>query len=125
MQASEYQSHRWTVYLRSPSGEDLQHVIKKVRGIWGWAAVQQLQPGRVFDNPPGAAPDLLGHFLAIVLQMCTPAAGRNLNLYAVAVQVTFVLHESFQNPKRDVEVGACTAFVLRWAWGRESRLGCR
>lgn len=30
LQASEYQSHRWTVYLRSPSGEDLQHVIKKV-----------------------------------------------------------------------------------------------
>lgn len=32
LQASEYQSHRWTVYLRSPSGEDLQHVIKKVGG---------------------------------------------------------------------------------------------
>jgi len=46
LQASEYQSHRWTVYLRSPSGEDLSHVLKKV---------------------------------------------------------TFVLHESFQNPKRDVE----------------------
>lgn len=44
--ASEYQSHKWTVYLRSPTGEDLSHVIKKV---------------------------------------------------------TFVLHESFTNPKRDVE----------------------
>lgn len=44
--ASEYQSHKWTVYMRSPSGEDLQHVLKKV---------------------------------------------------------TFVLHESFTNPKRDIE----------------------
>eukprot|EP00887_Chlorella_sp_A99_P006790 scaffold2.g6790.t1 len=42
--ATEYQSHKWTVYLRSPTNEDLQHVIKKV---------------------------------------------------------TFVLHESFQNPERD------------------------
>ncbi len=32
-QASEYQSHKWTVYLRSPTGEDLSHVIKKVRGL--------------------------------------------------------------------------------------------
>ena len=29
-QASEYQSHRWTIYMRSPTGEDLQHVLKKV-----------------------------------------------------------------------------------------------
>ncbi|KAL4856690.1 Transcription initiation factor TFIID subunit 14b [Chlorella vulgaris] len=41
--ASEYQSHKWTVYMRSPTGEDLSHV-------------------------------------------------------------TFVLHESFQNPRRDVEM---------------------
>lgn len=32
-QASEYQSHRWTVYMRSPTGEDLQHVIKKARAL--------------------------------------------------------------------------------------------
>jgi hypothetical protein len=30
LQASEYQSHRWTIYMRSPTGEDLQHVLKKV-----------------------------------------------------------------------------------------------
>ena len=30
LQASEYQSHRWTVYMRSPTGEDLSHVLKKV-----------------------------------------------------------------------------------------------
>ena len=28
--ATEYQSHKWTVYMRSPTNEDLQHVIKKV-----------------------------------------------------------------------------------------------
>ncbi|PRW61190.1 transcription initiation factor TFIID subunit 14b [Chlorella sorokiniana] len=55
--ASEYQSHRWTVYLRSPSGEDLQHVIKKV---------------------------------------------------------TFVLHESFTNPKRDVEVPPYELTEVGW-----------
>ncbi|KAG7674037.1 hypothetical protein Ndes2526B_g02481 [Nannochloris sp. 'desiccata'] len=28
--ASEYATHRWTVYLRSPTGEDLTHILKKV-----------------------------------------------------------------------------------------------
>jgi YEATS domain-containing protein 4 len=27
--ASEYATHRWTVYLRSPTGEDLTHILKK------------------------------------------------------------------------------------------------
>lgn len=28
--ADEYHSHRWTVYVRSPSGEELNHIISKV-----------------------------------------------------------------------------------------------
>ncbi|PSC73245.1 transcription initiation factor TFIID subunit 14b [Micractinium conductrix] len=55
--ASEYQSHKWTVYMRSPTGEDLSHVLKKV---------------------------------------------------------TFVLHESFQNPKRDVEVPPYELTEVGW-----------
>lgn len=30
VQATEYQSHKWTVYLRSPNNDDMQHVLKKV-----------------------------------------------------------------------------------------------
>lgn len=28
-QATEYQSHKWTVYMRSPTGEDLTYALKK------------------------------------------------------------------------------------------------
>ena len=31
MQATEYHSHKWTLYLRSVSGEDLTHLLSKVR----------------------------------------------------------------------------------------------
>ena len=31
LQATEFQSHKWTVYMRTPDGEDVQHIIKKVR----------------------------------------------------------------------------------------------
>lgn len=41
-----------------------------------------------------------------------------LSVCAVTAQATFVLHESFQNPKRDVEVGARVytppPWLFRW-----------
>lgn len=31
VQATEYCSHKWTLYVRGPNGEDLSHFLKKVR----------------------------------------------------------------------------------------------
>jgi hypothetical protein len=31
VQATEYNTHRWTVFLRGPNNEDLSHIISKAR----------------------------------------------------------------------------------------------
>ena len=64
VQATEYHSHRWTLYVRSVNGEDLTHLLSKVRfhrlcttenKFYGYISDQimqvvfQLHPS--FDNP--------------------------------------------------------------------------
>jgi len=47
--ADEFHSHRWTVYVRSPTGQDLSHVISKVVFKLHDSFVNPL---RTFDKPP-------------------------------------------------------------------------
>lgn len=67
VQASEYQSHKWTVYMRSPTGEDLSHVLKKVcgeslRGLLATAC--ECWGGWRWDRPmPALRRAHLGHHL--------------------------------------------------------------
>merc|ERR1719235_401524 len=47
--ADEFHSHRWTVYLRSPTGEDLSHLLSKVV----FSLHQSFaQPTRTVTQPP-------------------------------------------------------------------------
>jgi hypothetical protein len=52
MQATEYNSHKWTLYLRGANFEDLSYVIKKV------SAVGAASPSEVWVAGPGCAVSL-------------------------------------------------------------------
>ncbi|WJZ83310.1 hypothetical protein VitviT2T_003002 [Vitis vinifera] len=78
--ASEYQSHKWTVYVRSPTNEDLGVVIKR--------AVFQLHssfnnPTRVVESPPFELSEAgWGEFeIAITLYFQSDVCDKPLNLY--------------------------------------------
>ena len=47
--ADEFHSHRWTVYLRSPTGEDLSHLLSKVVFTLHQSFAQ---PTRTVTQPP-------------------------------------------------------------------------
>ena len=47
--ADEFHSHRWTVYLRSPTGEDLSHLLSKVVFTLHQSFAQ---PSRTVTQPP-------------------------------------------------------------------------
>lgn len=78
--ASEYQSHRWTVYVRGASNEDLSMVLKR--------AVFQLHssfnnPTRVVESPPFELTEAgWGEFeIAITLYFHSDVCDKPLNLY--------------------------------------------
>ncbi|XP_004507004.1 transcription initiation factor TFIID subunit 14b isoform X1 [Cicer arietinum] len=78
--ASEYQSHKWTVYVRGASNEDLGVIIKRV--------VFQLHssfnnPTRVVDAPPFELSEAgWGEFeIAITLHFHSDVCDKPLNLY--------------------------------------------
>lgn len=48
-QTAEYATHKWTCYLRSATGEDLSHILKKVTFVLHPSFAN---PSRVLEQPP-------------------------------------------------------------------------
>lgn len=75
-QATEHASHKWTVYARHTHGEDLSYILEKV-------------------NSDGCPCHVLCAYAIVHASQCL--------VRSRMLQVTFDLHSSFANPRRDVE----------------------